>query len=112
MNYEVLKKDDITIIKINMSQATREHSKEFSTLLVGQIQKEKARKIIIDFDSVYYVDSSFLGGLVGGLKEINRVKGDIKVINLHPSVRSLFEITRLYKVFEVFNNVEDAVLSF
>ncbi len=112
MNYTVTKRNNITIIKINLSQATREHSKEFKLFLVELIQQEKAKKIIIDFEPVYYVDSSFLGSLVGGLKESTNLKGDIKVMNLNPAVKSLFEITRLYKIFEIFTDVEDAVLSF
>jgi len=41
-----------------------------------------------------------------------RIGGDIKLANLGNHIREALQITRLVTVFEVFDNVEDAIASF
>lgn len=112
MNYTKTNRDGITFVDIKQKQATSETANEFRTYLVDLIEKGNVKQLVINFDEVEFVDSSFLGALVTGLKKINSIKGDIKVMNLQAPVRALFELTRLYKVFEIFDHEEDAVLSF
>ena len=76
------------------------------------IEDQKKQKIIVDFSEVNFADSSFLGALVSGLKKATEIKGDIKLLGLQPSVRAMFQLTRLYKVFEIFDNKDDAFRSF
>ena len=86
--------------------------KEFKELLFSTIDSNDTKKIILDLSDVEFVDSSFLGAVVSGLKKITAIKGDIKIYGLQPPVRAMFELTRLYKVFEIFDAKEDAVNSF
>lgn len=112
MKYYSYHENDVTFVKINLLQATKLESKEITDILTRLIEKENCKKIVIDFETVDYIDSSFLGGIVTALKIMTKYNGDIKVVNLKPTVKALFEITRLYKVFEIFEKREDALLSF
>jgi anti-anti-sigma factor len=47
--------------------------------------------------------------LVKGLRE---KKGDIKLVALTDDVRSIFQITRLDRIFQIFDTVQEAVESF
>ena len=49
---------------------------------------------------------------VAGLKKITDNDGDIKLVNLNKPVRALFELPRLYKIFEIFRSEDDAIASF
>ncbi|MBN2838307.1 MAG: STAS domain-containing protein [Fusobacteriaceae bacterium] len=66
------------------------------------------RSIIIDLDQVNYMDSSGLGVLVAVLKELKKVGGDLKLINLPLSVKKIFDLTRLTKFFSIYKNLEEA----
>jgi anti-sigma B factor antagonist len=53
-----------------------------------------------------------LGTLVALYASARRIGGDIKLANLGNHIREALQITRLVTVFEVFDNVEDAIASF
>jgi anti-sigma B factor antagonist len=112
MNYEVTEENGVAIIKVNLKRATVDVVKDFKNFLFNLIDNEQKKKIILDLSNVEFVDSSFLGAVVSGLKKVTAIKGDIKVVELQAPVRAMFELTRLYKVFEIFDNKQDAINSF
>lgn len=112
MNFELTKKQEITFIKVLPKKATAEIKNDFENCLFGLIEKDNVQKIALNFSGVDFVDSTFLGALVKGLKKITVNKGDIKVLGLKQPVRAMFELTRLYKVFEIFDNENDLIRSF
>jgi anti-sigma B factor antagonist len=70
------------------------------------------RKIVIDLQRVVYVDSSALGVLVSGLKEMRRQQGSLKLAHLTGSVAKIFQLTRLSRFFEVYESLDEALKSF
>ena len=112
MNFSISDENGIHILKVNLKRATIDYVKEFRELLLDLIETKNIKKSVIDLSEVEFVDSSFLGAVVSGLKKIAANKGDIKISGLQSPVRSMFEITRLYKVFEIFDEIEDALNSF
>ena len=71
-----------------------------------------AGDMILDFGQVTFIDSSCLGTIVSMAKKLREKKGDIKLINLSDDVRSIFQITRLDRVLEIFDDSNAAVQSF
>lgn len=67
---------------------------------------------VIDMSAVDFVDSSFLGALVTILRSVNKDGGDIKIADLPPQIRSIFELTRLHRLFKIYNSAEEADGSF
>lgn len=74
------------------------------TKLVESDQKN----IIIDLENVNYMDSSGLGVLVALLKELKKIGGELKLISLPVSVKKIFDLTRLTKFFNIYNNLDEA----
>ena len=72
----------------------------------------KDMKIVVNLDSVSYIDSSGLATLVELLKKTRSYGGKMKITNLAAKVKSLFEITKLEKLFEIYDNEEEAVSNF
>lgn len=68
--------------------------------------------LIIDLSAVRFVDSSGLGALVSGFKNASARDGSLKLCGLQPQVRSMFELTRLHRVFEIYTTPEEARGSF
>lgn len=69
-------------------------------------------KIVVDLSSLSFMDSSGLGALVSAVKTARAADGDVRLCGLSAEVRSIFQLTRLFKVFKVFDNVDEAVDSF
>jgi anti-sigma B factor antagonist len=73
---------------------------------------DKSPQIVLDLGNVTRIDSCGLGTLVALYASARRIGGDIKLANLGNHIREALQITRLVTVFEVFDNVEDAIASF
>jgi len=98
------------VIQLNARRATVDMATEIKDRLFTEIDKGNI-KIIIDFSYVEFVDSSFLGALVAGLKKIKSKDGQIKISGLHPHVKITFELTRLDHLFKIYTSIEQAIRS-
>jgi anti-sigma B factor antagonist len=76
--------------------------------LLGKGQK----KILLNLADVNYIDSSGLGELVSAFTTVRNQGGELKLLSLNKKIRDLLQITRLYTVFEVFDQEAAAVASF
>jgi len=111
MHYSFTIENDILILKINIKRATVEISGQLKKDLLEKIE-DGHHRVVVDLHETDFVDSSFLGVLVAGLKKATIHNGDMKISGLHPSVKHIFELTRLYKIFDIFDKTEEAVASF
>ena len=79
---------------------------------VNHLVQENRVKLIVEMENVDFIDSSGLGSLVSSLRVVNERGGDVKVAGLQKQVRSIFELTRLHRIFGIFDDVEAAAKSF
>ena len=76
------------------------------------IANTKTMRIVVNLSGVSYVDSSGLATLVEMLKKTRTYGGKLRLGNLAPKVKSLFEITKLEKLFDIFDTEEEAIVNF
>jgi anti-sigma B factor antagonist len=103
-------KNELTVCHIEGEidiNSSPEIKKAFSRLIA-----KKEPRIVINFAKVTYVDSSGLATLVEILKNMRSYGGKLRLANLSPKIKSLFEITKLEKLFEIFADEEEAVSTF
>jgi anti-sigma B factor antagonist len=67
------------------------------------------RQIVLDAGEMDYVDSAGLGVLIALLKRTTERGGDIRIARLGSKSLMVFEITRAFKIFEIFDTVEEAL---
>lgn len=79
---------------------------------VQELIRDGRVNIVVDLGAVNFLDSSGLGSLVAALRSVNKLDGDIKLASLQEPVRLIIELTRLHRVFDIFDNITDAVESF
>lgn len=70
-----------------------------------------AGNLIVNLTKVDYLDSTALGVLIGGLKRMREMDGNMVLVCPSPRIRRVFEITGLDKIFDIYNTEEDAVSS-
>jgi anti-anti-sigma factor len=99
------------VITVELVRATIKEAEEFKELLSQEIESG-TKDIIIDLCYCEFIDSTFLGALVVSLKRLLTIKGTLKLCNLKPSVSSMFELTRMYKVFEIYDSLDKALSSY
>lgn len=104
-------KNGIVLFKVNLIRATLKEAELFKNMLKKDIDSGR-NKLVIDLSFCEFIDSTFLGTIVISLKKITAIGGDIKLVGFQPAVRSMFELTRISKVFETFESTDEAVKSF
>jgi anti-sigma B factor antagonist len=77
-----------------------------------KILSKKAPKLVVNFSKVTYVDSSGLATLVEVLKMMRSYGGKMRLSNLSPKIKSLFEITKLEKLFDIAPDEAKAISDF
>lgn len=79
--------------------------------LVKKIPSESTH-LVLDFKKVDFIDSACLGALISIARRLRSKGGDVRLASLHDEVKSIFQITRLDKVFKIFEKPEDAIKSY
>lgn len=70
------------------------------------------QKLLIDMDSVPYIDSTGVGFLVSSHTSISQEGGHLKLLKVKPKILEVFKLMNLLKVFEIFEDDETAMKSF
>ena len=76
---------------------------------LGEVFKEKgAKALLVNLSGVRYMDSSGIATLVEALQNCMKQGMRLRLVDLSPPVRDVFELARLSSVFEIFPGVNEA----
>ncbi len=87
------------------------HSPVMRKALLGEIKEKRTRKVFLNLKNVRYIDSSGIASLVEGLKASRDQGARMILYGLSPAVREVMELSRLQKIFEIYDNEEQALSS-
>jgi anti-sigma B factor antagonist len=102
---------DVTVLDLAGRITLGEGSSTLRDALKEHIAKAE-KKILLNLGEVSYIDSSGIGELVSGFTTVTNQGGQLKLLGLNKRVKDLLQVTKLYTVFEVFEDEAEAVRSF
>jgi anti-sigma B factor antagonist len=70
-----------------------------------------AYRLLVDLTPTEFIDSSGLSALVGGLKVVRALGGDMTLVCPPGNTRRIIEIIALDQVFKLYDRREDAMIS-
>jgi anti-sigma B factor antagonist len=111
MNLRNEEKNGIVIVYVLEERLDAHNSNDLKEEMQRLFQDGK-KNILIDLSEVRFIDSSGLGALVSGFKNAITNQGNLKLSSLQPQVKSMFELTRLHRVFEIFPSAGEAIETF
>ena len=79
--------------------------------LLGEVKEKKTPKVFLNLKAVRYIDSSGIATLVEGLKATRETGTRLILYGLSTSVREVMQLSRLQKLFEIFDTEEQALAS-
>ena len=85
------------------------NSPDVRKVLLETLRVKSAPFVVINLKSVKYIDSSGVASLVEGLKVARELKSKFLLFGLSRAAREVLELSRLIKIFEVYENEEDAL---
>ncbi len=80
--------------------------------IIRQLAKDGRKKIVLNLAETSYVDSTGISEMVSGFQHLCNHGAQLKLLALSKRVRDLLQITKLYTLFEVFDEEAAAVRSF
>jgi anti-sigma B factor antagonist len=104
------KQDDVTICyidgEINIDTVSALKA------VFKQIIDNGVRKVLLNFDKVEYIDSLGIATLIEFAKSLSDFGGVMFLSNLSPNIRPIFGITKLERMFHIYDTEREALKHF
>jgi anti-sigma B factor antagonist len=110
MQIEVESKGDVSVVHCGGS-LDADSIAAFKKIAYELVDKG-ATRLVVDCSNLTFVDSMGLGVLISLLRRVRQGNGDVKMASLSDDVKTIFEITRLHRLFEVCADTSTAIKRF
>jgi len=108
MNLNITPDDSgVVIVALDSENLDAGNVADFRAAVSGVL--EEYSKAIFDMSSVKFVDSSGLGALLSCLRVLEKKHGELRLCGLNKPVRALFELVRMHRIFDIYNDREEAL---
>jgi anti-sigma B factor antagonist len=108
MNLNLEKINNYSVLTIQDERIDAHNSGELKEFLLQMIEGGE-KQIIVQLGHVRFIDSSGLGALLSGNKHIVAKSGKLALANVQKQVLSMFELTRLNRVFDMYADLNEAL---
>ncbi len=85
---------------------------EIGDQLTALVDSSPAIKLLLDFDNVEHLSSAVLSMLINLNKRVTDQGGKLKLANIKPQIYEVFRITRLNKLFDIYETTAKAKASY
>lgn len=109
--FTVSVKHGVTVVKMLVSEIPLGESEDFKNMLFKTAEGGK-HGIIINMESCVFVPSLAIGILISFRERALAVGCKVVMCSLTKEVKTIFDITKLHTLFEVFDTEESALASF
>jgi anti-anti-sigma regulatory factor len=92
------------------SNATARQSRANVVPLKGEIDLHVSPTVTAALNNVIYIDSAGLAALIQAMQKVEGYGGKFMLAGLQETVRSIFEISRLDQVFQIFPDADAALV--
>jgi anti-sigma B factor antagonist len=79
------------------------------TASLNEMIEKKPERFVVDLSGVSYIDSAGLAALIEAMQKVEGYGGKFMLAGLQETVRSIFEISRLDQVFQIFPDADAAL---
>jgi anti-sigma B factor antagonist len=108
MNILTEKYDGKTILSLKEERLDAHNSAELKDRIL-KVLEDGSHHLIMNLTEVRFIDSSGLGALLSGYKNAALRSSSFVLAGLQPRVQSMFELTRLHRVFEIYASLQEAL---
>ena len=88
-------------IDLHVSPAVRES--------LNEVINKKPERIVIDFSRATFIDSAGVAVLILAMQDVEAYGGEFFLSGLQETLRSIFETSRLERIFRIFPDIDAAL---
>lgn len=103
--------NDVTVLDLK-GKMTLGEGDELLKDKINSLLAAGKRKLLLNLESVPYIDSAGLGEVVRTYTTVSRQGGSLKLLNLTKRIEDLLSITKLLTVFDTYDSEAEAVKSY
>lgn len=111
MNIKLEEHGSVTLVQVKEERLDA-HNADLLKQELGKLFEAGKTGVVVDLKEVRFIDSSGLGALVSGFKNASASQSCLKLSSLQSQVKSMFELTRLHRVFDIYATMDEALGSF
>jgi len=109
-HFTVIEESGAKIIEFSERKILDELSiSELGDQLRGEVESTSSPKLILDFRNVEHLSSAALGMLITLDKLVKDKKGGLRLCNINAQIFEVFKITRLNKLFSIYDTTDSAL---
>ncbi len=104
MNINYKEKDKLLILEIN-EEIDHHMADKLRRDADYEIQRRNPKRVILDFDSVSFMDSAGIGMVIGRYKTATMIGAKMEMVNVKENIKRIFEMTGVLKIIPITNNI-------
>ena len=98
---------DATVVRLTGS-ANMDVSAGLRDQLISLVDTHR-KQLILDLSGLNFISSVGLGGIIAAHLRCRYCHGEIKLVAPQPPIRELLEVTKLTKLFPIYETIESAI---
>jgi anti-sigma B factor antagonist len=102
--------DNVMLVVLAGTQLDASTTTEFRRDITPVL--EAHTQVVFDLSQLEFIDSSGLGALLSCLRQLHAKGGDLKLCGISKPVRTLFELVRMHRLFQLFDSSAAAIRAF
>jgi stage II sporulation protein AA (anti-sigma F factor antagonist) len=102
------KKEDKLIASLS-GELDHHSAEEVRVKIDDRIERDNINKLVLNFNGVTFMDSSGIGVVIGRYKKLHMRNGKVCVTNIKSSVKRVFELSGMFKIIMLYDDVKQAV---
>ena len=99
MNIKGSKKGQVLVVQVT-GELDHHTAPEFIRLVESKLKDAEITVLELDCKGLSFMDSSGIGAMLGRSKTMKRKNGKMRIKNLRPNVKKIFEMSGLFSVIE------------
>lgn len=105
------KRDGVAVLEMSGKLMGGPDAETFDETLKTLIH-EGCHNVIVNMEKVKWVNSTGLGILISGYTTLKKSGGELKLLKVSDRIENIFIVSKLFTVFESYQDEDEAVRSF
>ena len=101
---------DVAVVAVAVEELDAGNTVEFKRDMSPVL--EANTKVVLDLSKLRFVDSSGLGAFLSCLRKMNAKGSGLRLCGMSPQVRTVIELVRMHRIFDIHGTKGEAVRAF
>ena len=110
MDLAVEKEGHVAVAVVPVDELDASNVMEFKRDIAPILEAQT--ELVLDLSRLRFVDSSGLGAMLSCLRQLTAKGGDLKLCGMAKQVRTVFELVRMHRIFDIYATQKEAVCAF